>query len=564
MTQLSDSAAEAAAPPKPADTIASLLVSRAADDHRGLLFEDASWTWREVVQASADRAALLAQLRRPGPFHIGVLLENVPEYSFLLGAAALAGATVVGLNPTRRGEELERDIRHTDCQLVLTDGRKDTALAGLELGLPADRIIDVTTGDWSALLDGHRDSALPTELPGPDALFVLIFTSGSTAAPKAVKCTQGRQAKTASMPFSTDDVLYSAMPLFHGNALASCWTPAIGSGATLVLRRTFSASGFLPDVLHYGVTFFNTVGRALGYILAVPPSPDEAQTKLKWVLAPESSPRDTKEFSKRFRCGVVEGYGSSEGAIQLYPGKGTPRGALGQAMGSADIAIINSDTRQECPRADIDPDTGALRNADEAIGELVRRDDPSRSFEGYYNNPEAMAERTRSGWFWSGDLAYRDPDGNFFFAGRVGDWVRVDSENFSAAPVERILDRFVAAATVAVYGVPDPTSGDQLMVALELTPGAEFDPAAFSAFLAAQPDLGTKGKPRLVRLVQSMPVTATNKINKRPLRTERWNATDPIWWRPDPRSDNYVRFTTEDAAAMTDQFATNGRLALLR
>ena len=458
MTQLSDSSPPAPAA-APADTIAALLTRRADDDRRGLIFEDDSWTWREVVQASADRAALLAELRRPGPFHVGVLLENVPEYSFLLGAAALAGATIVGLNPTRRGAELERDIRHTDCQLVLTDGRRDTALGALDLGLDADRVVDVTGTEWSDLVARHQGADLPAELPGPDALFVLIFTSGSTAAPKAVKCSQGRQAKTASMPFGPDDVLYSAMPLFHGNALASCWTPALGSGATLVLRRTFSASGFLPDVLRYGVTFFNTVGRALGYLLAVPPSPDDARTRLKWVLAPESSPRDARAFSKRFRCGVVEGYGSSEGAIQLYPGKGTPRGALGQPMGSADVAVINAETRQECPRADIDPADGTLRNPAEAIGELVRRDDPSRSFEGYYNNPEAMSERTRAGWFWSGDLAYRDKDGNFYFAGRVGDWVRVDSENFSTAPVERILERFPGTASVAVYGVPDPHLG---------------------------------------------------------------------------------------------------------
>ena len=101
------------------------------------------------------------------------------------------------------------------------------------------------------------------------------------------------------------------------------------------------------------------------------------------------------------------------------------------------------------------------------------------------------------------------------------------------------------------------------MVALELAPGAEFEPDAFSEFLAAQPDLGTKGKPRLVRLVPTMPVTATNKINKQTLRTDRWNSRDPIWWRPDPRSDRYTRFTQADAEAMTRQFASTGRLALL-
>ena len=123
------------------------------------------------------------------------------------------------------------------------------------------------------------------------------------------------------------------------------------------------------------------------------------------------------------------------------------------------------------------------------------------NFEGYYNNPEADAERTRNGWYWSGDLAYRDEEGIFYFAGRTGDWLRVDSENFAAAPVERILARFEGASGVAVYPVPDSRTGDQVMAALELEPGVEFDPDAFTAFLAAQEDLGTKWAPRFVRVV---------------------------------------------------------------
>src|ERR1700760_3344055 len=96
-------------------TIAGLVAARAADEHNALLFEGASWTWAEVAHECAVRAATLrAAYSGAGPFHVGVLLDNVPEYVFLLGGAALAGATVVGINPTRRGDELAHDIRHTD------------------------------------------------------------------------------------------------------------------------------------------------------------------------------------------------------------------------------------------------------------------------------------------------------------------------------------------------------------------------------------------------------------------------------------------------------------------
>ena len=138
----------------------------------------------------------------------------------------------------------------------------------------------------------------------------------------------------------------------------------------------------------------------------------------------------------------------------------------------------------------------------------------------------------------------------------------MDSENFAAAPVERILGRLDGVSGVAVYAVPDSRTGDQVMAALELEPGATFDPDAFTAFLAAQPDLGTKWVPRYVRVVASLPVTATNKVDKKPLRAEGWETPDPIWHRPD-RSDAYVPFGPSDRTGLRDEFAANGRAALL-
>jgi fatty-acyl-CoA synthase len=104
--------------------VAQLLQARTADDHVGLLAGDRTWTWREVIAESATRAAWLSATLDPAkPPNVGLLLDNTPEFVFTLFGAALAGATVVGINSTRRGAELERDITHTDCQLVLTDRR---------------------------------------------------------------------------------------------------------------------------------------------------------------------------------------------------------------------------------------------------------------------------------------------------------------------------------------------------------------------------------------------------------------------------------------------------------
>jgi fatty-acyl-CoA synthase len=514
-----------------------------------------------VVTESEIRGALLTDLRRDGPFHVGVLLENTSEYLFLLAGAAMMGAVIVGINPTRRGAELATDIVKTDCQLIVTDSSQRALLDGLDLGMDPARVLVVDSDDYQHRIAGLVAPDGPGVQPQPDDLYLLIFTSGSTGGPKAVRMTQGRAARSAArIGFTTDDVLYSAMPLFHGNALSAAVLPALASGATLALRRRFSASGFLPDVRETGATFFNSVGRAISHIVATSPSPHDRDHHLRYVLGPETSAPDKAEFTRRFGVPLFEGYGSSENAIVLMPVDDGRPGALGRANDRDDVVVVDSESGEERPRAVFD-EHGRLVNPTEAIGELVGRRTRS-NFEGYYNNPEAEAERTRHGWYWSGDLSYRDEEGIFYFAGRTGDWLRVDSENFAAAPIERILGRWTGVRGVAVYAVPDSRTGDQVMAALEIEPGTTFDPRAFAVFLAAQSDLGTKWAPRYVRIVPALPVTATDKVDKRPLRTERWNTSDPLWHRSG-RSDTYEPMTTEDVADLLGEFTANGRLDLL-
>jgi fatty-acyl-CoA synthase len=540
-------------------TIASRLAARADDGHPALRTDDEAWTWAEVVAESAARAALFEELGVRGA-HVGVLLENVPEYVFLLGAAALSGTVIVGINPTRRGAELAGDVRHTDCALVLTDATLAPLLDGLALDAPV-RLVDEP--DWTAAVDGHRGATVPDALPAPDALYLLLFTSGSTGAPKAVQMSQGRAARTAAegaRGFTPADVLYCAMPLFHGNALLANLFPALVAGCTVVLKRRFSASAFLPDVRRHRCTYFNYVGRVLSYILAQPETPEDGDNQLVFCLGSEASPRDRQEVRRRFGCLVVEGYSSSEGVVVIQPFKGMPRGALGRPPEGADVAVVDPETGVEQPAAELDAD-GRLVNATEAIGEIVGRDGLA-AFEGYYANEEATAARSRFGWYWTGDLGYRDRDGTFWFAGRAADWLRVDGENFAAGPVERIIGGFPGVASVVVYGVPDPRSGDQVMAALELDAGVTFDPDAFDVFLRAQPDLGTKWVPRFVRVVDAIPLTATAKVDRQPLRAARWDGDDPIWWRPSP-AEPYRRFTPTDATDLRRAFADAEREGLL-
>src|SRR2546430_4616832 len=146
-----------AQPGQPVPTVTELLLRRERDHNPGLLFEDQRWTWAQHVQESADRAALLNSLRRPGPFHVGVLLDNVPEFSFLLGGAALAGAVLVGLNTSRRGEALVRDIELADCQVVLTDSRYVELLQGLKIRA---RVLDIDSAAWHVTAFRHQYAPL--------------------------------------------------------------------------------------------------------------------------------------------------------------------------------------------------------------------------------------------------------------------------------------------------------------------------------------------------------------------------------------------------------------------
>ena len=164
------------------------------------------------------------------------------------------------------------------------------------------------------------------------------------------------------------------------------------------------------------------------------------------------------------------------------------------------------------------------------MGEFVNVDGAGQ-FAGYYNDEAATAERMRGGMYWSGDLGYLDADGFAYYAGRTGDWLRVDGENLAAAPVERILLRHPEISRVAVYAVPDARAGDQLVAALVLRPGSELDPVSFEEFLAAQPDLGPKQWPRHVRIAATFPQTATNKVLKRELVDQGLDVTDPVWTR---------------------------------
>ncbi|MFI6053018.1 AMP-binding protein [Streptomyces violascens] len=538
-------------------TVSEYVQRQWGDRRTGLRYGDLELTHHRIAAGAAARAALLTELLPRGVEpHLGVLLDNTPEFPLWLSAAALAGAAVAGINPTRRGPELARDILHTECRVLVTGRVHLPLLDGLEL--PGVRVLVTDTDEYERLLAPY-EGAKPGESTlgpvSPASRLLLYFTSGSTGAPKAAICSQGRLAAAGEALVShfgtgRDDVHYICMPMFHGNAVIANWAPALTAGAAVALRDRFSASGFLDDVRAYGATYFTYVGRAIQYVLATPARPDDRDHALRTGFGTEAGAVDADRFAQRFGVRLVEGYGSSEGGAAIQRTPGTPPGAIGRPAPGGDLAVVDPSTGRECERARFD-EAGRLLNGADAIGELVNKG-PS-PFERYWRNASADAERRRGGWYWTGDLFFRDTEGFLYFAARADDRLRVDSENLAAAMIENILARWERVTGVAVYAVPDPVTGDQVMAALSLR--SAFDPSAFREFLASQPDLGTKMAPRFVRVLRRLPVTATNKVHRAVLRREGfWVGEGEVWWCP-PGAESYRRLSEPEATAARPQGA---------
>lgn len=494
-------------------TVAGLLEPLRDVDDRGVHSVDADdsvafVSWRRHIRDGAALAALLdARLDPALPRHIGVLLGNTPLFCTVLVAAALSGIVPVGLNQTRRGAALQRDIDHADCQLVLAD--RENARDGIAS-------LDVESADFTAELGRYAGAPVRFPEPDPDDLFMLLFTSGTSGDPKAVRCTHEKVAFPGVMlaqrfGLGPADTCYLSMPLFHSNAIMAGWGPAVAAGASIALRRRFSASGFFPDVRRFGATYVNYVGKPLSYILATPAAADDADNPLRVAYGNEGASRDLDRFAQRFGVQVVDGFGSSEGGVSIARTPDTPEGALGPLVDG--VTILDVDTGIPCPPG--------------VVGELVNTAGRGQ-FRGYYKDAAAGDERMRGGAYHSGDLAYRDERGFAYFAGRHGDWMRVDGENLGTAPIERILMRYPGVTEVAVYPIPDPAVGDQVMAALALPEGVAFDAAEFREFLSGQADLGPKQWPAFVRVGATLPRTETFKILKRQLSAEATDCADPV------------------------------------
>jgi fatty-acyl-CoA synthase len=534
-------------------TIADLITARAREhpDKPFILFGVEQISYGEYLERCLRVAGMMrARLPEGKPPHVGVLMGNHPEFLYLIGGAALAGAVIVGINATRRGHEIERDINHTDCAFVVTDGLYRQFLTKL---------------DVPPMIGSEEIYGEPYDGPGPqpEDLFLLIFTSGTSGAPKAVRCSHKRMIGTGTMIAETvglldSDVAYVSLPLFHSNPLMCGYVPTLIRGSTMALASSFSVRRFLPDVRMFGATYFPYTGKPLSHLLTAPEKPNDADNPLRVAYGNEGSWRIIDRFEKRFGVEVIDGFGPSEGAMGFPRAHTDPPGSVGRPP--PNIKVLDENGR-ECPVAKFDQD-GRILNADECVGEIVNVEGVGR-FEGYYNNPEAEARRVRDGMYWSGDLGYMDERGFLYFAGRTEDWIRVDGENFPPHPIEDLVERHPAVFAAAAYAVPDEAASDRVMVAVQIHPGRSIDPGDLFEFLTSQPDLSPKWLPTYVLIASELPRGVTGKVLVRELRREKFlTARGDVWWRERGES-GFKPFTRGDEKRLRAAFEASGRAHLL-
>lgn len=573
-----------------------------------LLHGDRVWSYRQFRDASVRMAHFL--MRRLGriddarPGHVAMLMENHFELLQLFGGCAYAGLTLFGVNTGLRGDTLVGVLEQSHARVLVVDERlwpevervldrlkqvpRENVLVFRPDGSGADQADDLLGRIATEIAPAGTSMAPPDVAVTPAHNLMVIYTSGTTGLPKGInnnhfKLLATGVAVSQNLELGRDATGYACMPLFHSNAMFLGLSPAFWVGGALAMRERFSATRFVPDVLRHGVTYWNYVGEPVHYILRAIEQEhggDEARilaevaqhprNAFRYAIGNGAAPPDIDRFTRWLGLeDMFELYGSTEAAISTFRKKGDPRGSVGEITDPS-VKIVN-ERGGECPPA-VQGAEGKIENYADAVGEICKVSADVGLFQGYFDNPEANRSKFRDGVYHSGDLGHvLEQDGRryLYFDGRTDDWIRKDGENFSAAQVGRILQEHPDVTLAAAYGVPCPVSDEWVMAALELRPGASFDPREFFAFCERQIREGgmdRKWMPDFVRIVDGFEFTQTQKILVRHLKKDHfhrsWLPAAALFWRR-RGDDTFSPFGAADFEDLRRAFAAAERLELV-
>jgi crotonobetaine/carnitine-CoA ligase len=457
-----------------------------------------------------------------------VMLPNIPEFLYAWWGNAKLGGITVPLNTALKGEGLAYIINHSDAETLILSHRYLSALEEMRdslrqlkriivLGPEGQCAANLPTGaiDFGELLTAP--TASPMQDVWPDDIDSIMYTSGTTGLPKGVIHRHSRCYGGFVLPIVTgyteQDVVYNMLPLFHIGGQNMAWM-ALVSDTTVALAERFSASRFWQDVRAYGATFTLFLGAMIPILHKQPPRPDDHANPLRVALSAAAPRTIWEEFERRFDVKIVELYSQTEGGFLLNAdAKAAGKvGSMGKPSAGYEVKVVDEQDRELPPGA---------------VGELIYRPAAGSALTEYYKNPEATAEKTRGGWIRSGDLAYQDDDGYFFFVDRKNDFMRRRGENISSFEVEKIINSHPQVLESAAYAIPSELGEDEVMVAVVLQPGTALEPLDLLQYCEAH--MAYFMVPRYIRLVDAFPKTGTERTMKYQLKSQ--GVTRDTWDR---------------------------------
>ncbi|WP_144113820.1 AMP-binding protein [Paraburkholderia sp. BCC1886] len=469
--------------------------------------------------------------------HVAIMLPNCPEFFWTVWGLNKLGAVAVPINTAAKGELLRYFLEKSEATAFIVDEEWNERIAAVRDELPLVRryyIHGQNTAGWITSNDAssvHPLSSIEsgdTSQPPPDRVAhddtqLIMFTSGTTGPSKGVQCphSQGHavgRALTLNFGYRDDDVLYTCLPLFHGNAAYYSVYAALWADAAIALAPRFSATRFWDEIRSTGATQFNTLGAMTNIIWKLPPGPHERETRLRLCMAVPVPKEIYTEFQERFGVTLTSVFAMTENFAMTTFTPGDPAekaGSAGKPRGECKLRIVDDEGNDLPPRE---------------VGEIYMLPlKPGSMMKGYYKMPKETAKEFDDGWFKTGDRGYLDEDGYLYFMDRKKEAIRRRGENISAYEVELILCRHPAIHEVAAIPVASELSEDDVMVYVVLKPGESMTHADVVNF--SNDHMSYFMVPRFVEFVEKLPKTASEKLEKYKLKLDAQERRAQLWDR---------------------------------
>jgi crotonobetaine/carnitine-CoA ligase len=517
--------------PRPEQVVGDLLRAHAkATPQRHFVTCGASAFGFAALDARTDAvAAGLAAAGVGRGDRVAIVCPNRIEMLELFFALAKLGAVQVPLNAYLKGEFLRYQLADSRASALVVDASGHTAVAPLLADLPELKLLvllDEPTIDTAAppiQVRGYAELRVAQPAPvveiGPADLMSIVYTSGTTGQPKGCMLSHGYYTRVGRvsgdmLELTVDDVLLTALPLFHGAARMLILTAALVHGVPVVVEPDFRPATFLARAAETGATIANGVGAMGAALLATPPSAHDRAHRLRAAIFIPFPAAMHTAFAQRFSVQTFsELFGQTECvpitcSALSHPGS---IASCGRPAADLEVQLLDDDDRPV--------PTGA-------VGEIcVRPRQRLAMFSGYWNNPEATVATFRTLWHHTGDYGRADRDGFIFFVDRKNDAVRRRGENVSTLELEAAIAVHPGIAEVAVHAVPSDATDDDIKVCVVLAEGENISPAELFDFF--KHNLPYFAIPRYVEIVGELPKNAVARVMKHVLRQRPM--TDAVW-----------------------------------